>query len=880
MAIQIGQQLGSLEVTALLGKGGMGEVYRARDTRLKREVAIKILPEEFSRDADRASRFQREAEVLGSLNHPNIAAIYDVQEANSTRYLVLELVEGETLADRIQRGPIPIEEALDIAKGICEGLEAAHEKGIIHRDLKPANVKITPAGKVKVLDFGLAKAMENSPADATVSNSPTRLSGTMGGVLLGTAAYMSPEQAKGLPVDKRADIWAFGAVLYEMLSGQRAFGGDTTTDILAAILRSEPERNALPNGTPPHIRELLWRCLEKDVKRRLRDIGDARWLLERPAEVDVTPQPRRRVWVAWAITSIFAALAVIGWLRSQSSNKTDTRRMTLTIVPPEGTALPAVGGLGSTPEISPDGLSVFYSARGLSVRRLDSLQPEFIRGSQAISNAAFWSADSKSVAVPTVSGLMKIRIPDGAPEMIGGLPGYSRGGTWSDKGTILISTAVAGTLRLYAAPPGAGELKPVDVAELKPGEYLYPEFLPGTEDFLFFLLRNDPSIETEGGEVYLATLRDGKAVQPSLLMRNETAVRYTAAGGGRVLFVRNDNLYSRKLNPTTRKLEGESELIQDGLASGLGTVNRADFSVSRSGAVAWRPGKAALSQVTVFDRQGTEVGKAGPPSAVDSISLAPDERRLLAYGGDHTWLLDSGQPGRLSVGTWGWFLWSPDGSRLLGQNRKGQLGERSVDGPGDVHDLGDAPGNLEDISPDGKDILLTGSDGTGIVSVPLEDTAQQRTPRVVIQKGERVRLGGFSPDGRWIIYSLRERGAGTNSEIFVQAYSGPGLRKQVTGSGVLPVWRKDGKEIVYLDGTNALTVWSVRVESAGDGLRFSAPEKLFSGIRVPAGLTGASRPLAVSHDGSRIYFPQAVEQPHSDFIHVKLGWFSPGETKR
>src|SRR5438093_5269299 len=295
MPISIGTQLGSHEITALLGKGGMGEVYRGRDTKLKRDVAIKILPEEFARDADRVSRFQREAEVLASLNHPNIAAIYDVQEAEGSRFLVLELVEGETLADRIQRGPIPVNEALGIAKSICEALEAAHEKGIVHRDLKPANVKITPDGKVKVLDFGLAKAMENAPANATLSNSPTlvnSMAASNAGMIIGTAAYMSPEQARGRKADARSDVFSFGCVLYEMLTGQMAFQGEEVSDILASVLAREPDFTALPPDLSPQIRKLLARCLDKNPKERWQAAGDLRIeIQETLAGPTVSPPP-------------------------------------------------------------------------------------------------------------------------------------------------------------------------------------------------------------------------------------------------------------------------------------------------------------------------------------------------------------------------------------------------------------------------------------------------------------------------------------------------------------------------------------------------------------------------------------------------------------
>src|SRR5262249_13212325 len=357
MAIMIGQQLGPYEITALLGKGGMGEVYLARDTKLKRGVAIKTLPDEFSRDPDRVSRFQREAEVLASLNHPNIAAIYDLEEAGGSRYLVLELVEGETLADRIQRGPIPVEEALDIAKRICEALEAAHEKGIVHRDLKPANVKITPHGNVKVLDFGLAKATENSSANTMESYSPTIMSGSMPGVILGTAAYMSPEQARGHAVDKRADIWSFGVVLYEMLSGRRLFEGEAFSDILAALLMKEPEWDRVPTKAY----HLLRSCLEKDPRRRLRDIGDAWRLIEQAPEA---PAPKSALpWVVATLLTIVAAVALWGWWRETRSGEPPSRplvRLDLDL----GTEIPLGSSTGPAAILSPDGTRLVFVSRG------------------------------------------------------------------------------------------------------------------------------------------------------------------------------------------------------------------------------------------------------------------------------------------------------------------------------------------------------------------------------------------------------------------------------------------------------------------------------------------------------------------------------------
>src|SRR5438876_3866355 len=408
MPLTIGTQLGSYEITALLGKGGMGEVYRARDTKLKREIAIKILPEEFSRDADRVNRFQREAELLASLNHPNIAAIHNIEEANGSRFLVLELVDGETLADRIARGPIPVEEALTIASNIAEALEAAHEKGIIHRDLKPANVKITPDGKVKVLDFGLARAMEANPPTAMVSNSPTMMSGTMGGMILGTAGYMSPEQARGRAVDKRADIWAFGVVLFEMLTGKQLFNGDTISDTLAAILRQEPDWDQ----APANIRRLLRKCLEKDPNKRLRDIADFPLLLESAEPIASRSRLGILAWLAAAVCFVAAvALAFVHFRETP----TEAPVLQFTLAPPENSAIHSFA-------ISPDGRSVAMAVtsggkRSLWVRVLDRLQARPIPGTE---DAAFpfWSPDGRFLGFSAPGKLKKVAVNGGPAQTI------------------------------------------------------------------------------------------------------------------------------------------------------------------------------------------------------------------------------------------------------------------------------------------------------------------------------------------------------------------------------------------------------------------------------------------------------------------------------
>jgi serine/threonine protein kinase len=857
MSVTIGASLGSHEITALLGKGGMGEVYRARDSRLKREVAIKILPEEFSSDADRVNRFQREAEMLASLNHPNIAAIHSLEEADGERFLVLELVEGETLADRLERGAIPIDEALNIARSIGEALEAAHDKGIVHRDLKPANVKITPDGKVKVLDFGLAKALDKTHANPTLSNSPTLMSGTIGGMILGTAAYMSPEQARGRPVDKRADIWAFGLVLYEMLTGKQLFGGEDLTETLASVVKEQPKLD----DAPLQVQRLLRKCLEKDPQRRLRDMGDAWELLE-----TTEPAPHtRKSWIAWTGVAVFAVLALAGWLRPRPETANPATDLILTIVPTSG-SLARAGYYSGTPYISPDGSAViFYGPSGALLRRLNSLDQEPVRGLAVDQDPGFWSSDSKNFVFADGGSLKKMRLPDGAAEVISkGVVGPTLNGSVSDNGTILFSAESASSA-LYMSSSGASEIKPVGVTGLGEGVFALPEFLPGSEDFLFL----HEAFSTGERGIYLATLRDGKTDSPVLLMRNETAGHYTPAGGGRILFVRDDNLYAQRLNRTAKKLEGEPELIQRGVASSPAYWS-AHFSVSRAGVVAWRSGRAGLSQVTVLDRHGSTLGTAGPPVLVQTLRLAPDEMHLLLAFNSTAWLLEPNRPGllRLDQGSLN-MIWSPDGTRFL-QAIPGPKGphliERPITGSSAVRELPTPPGFVHplDVSENGKILLFNrGTMDTNVFSARLDGVKED--PRSLVQTGETIGSIMFAPDGRWIVYEAFGQGS---AGIYVQEFPGPGVRRQITSTGHFPVWRKDGREIVYLDRYQDRDyIWSVPVTAAAD---LGAPTPLLP-VRLPAATFSDLNFLAVSRDGSRFYIPQAVDQPGSDVIHIRIG---------
>jgi serine/threonine protein kinase len=735
MGLTVGTRLGPYEILAPIGAGGMGEVYRARDTKLDREVAIKVLPAPLAQDPERLARFEREAKVLASLNHPNIAQIYGVEE----RALVMELVPGESL-----KGPLPLETALNYARQIADALEAAHEKGIVHRDLKPANIMITPQGVVKVLDFGLAAVPQASPETARdPMHSPTlTIAATQAGMIMGTAAYMSPEQAAGKPVDKRADIWSFGVVLFEMLTGKRLFDGETISHTLAAVLTKEPDLQQVP----VKVRRLLQSCLEKDPRRRLRDIGDVWRLLEDPPAP--VAEKRQFKWFPWAAAAVLAGLAIFGWTRTPQPEASAQNEVTLSIVPPLGKELRAVGQLGID-RISPDGSAVvFLSSDGrFYVRRLNSAEPEPLPefGSAGY---AFWAPDSKSIAFSTANGLMKIRLPKGAPEMISTKLVVARGGSWSDQGVILAAAldSSPGGLRLYSVSAAGGNAALIEVPQgLKDGRFYNPEFLPGGQDFLFAYIPQ----QSQATQIYLATLRDGKAVDPTLLFNNDTAAAYTPAGGGRILFVRNDNLYSQKLDRKARKLTGEAELVQEAVASAV-VFRSAQFSVSGSGIIAWRRGSAVVSQLTVFDRHGNHIGAAGLPAPVNSVFLAPDEEHLFTWGEAGSWIVEANGPGRVvfGAGTGTRSLWLAGGSRLISKVGK-KLLEQSLDGA-TVRELAEMPvedaffSGINDISPDGARLLYGDSRKLYVYSL-----AEKRSTEIV---GQRVDNAAMSPDAAWIVY--------------------------------------------------------------------------------------------------------------------------------
>jgi serine/threonine protein kinase len=875
MSVHVGTQLGSLEITALLGKGGMGEVYRARDTKLKREVAIKILPEEFSRDPDRVSRFHREAEVLASLNHPNIASIYDLLEAEGARYLVLELIDGETLADRIKRGPIPVEETLDIATHLCDALEAAHDKGIIHRDLKPSNVKMTQDGKVKVLDFGLAKAFETDTAGIDLSNSPTLVSGSVPGVILGTAAYTSPEQAKGKTVDRRADIWAFGVVLYEMLTGRMLFSGETVSETIAAVIMKDPDWTALPPNIPARVRELLRRCLMKEPRNRVRDIGDVRIAIEEVQsgpEVDgVVPEAlvrrQSKFWVGIVavllLTTIFS-LAALSLLYFNHTTPPEIRVEASTASTDDPTSF----------AISPDGRSLVFLASNegksqLWLRPLDSVVAQPLGGTDGAAYP-FWSPDSASVGFFADGKLKRIDIAGGALQVLTNAAA-GRGGAWNREGTIIFAPFVGPLLKI---PATGGER--VAVTRLEPGQgsHRFPQFLPDGRRFIYFV---------QGGPaqgVYAGSLDGGTSKR----LANADAAAVVSPSGF-LLFARQTTLFARAFDFKRQELSGNPFPVAEHVAFGALT-NAPGFSAA-SGIVAYRTGSASLArQLTWLDRSGKSIGTIGAPDTANltDVELSPDGKRVAVYrtvnGNPDVWLIDTvrGVPTRFTFDAAldNFPVWSPDGSRIAFQsNRKGfqNLYWKLSSGAGTDDLLLESDQNKAptDWSSDGRFLLFRSTDAQTGFDLWVLPVSGDKKPFPFLKSSFEEREGQFSPDGKWIAYQSNESG---RSEIYVQPFPGPGGKFQISANGgAQPRWNKNGKEIFYVSLDSKMMAAPVKLSPDGQSLETGTPAALFP-VRIAGGpLSGIFRQqYAVSSDGQRFLVNLAADEGAASPITLIYNW--------
>ena len=866
----IGTKLAHYEITGHLGTGGMGEVYQATDSRLGRSVAIKLLPDTFTHDAERTERFKREARILASLNHPNIAAIHGIEESTGRQFLVIELVPGETLAEIIKRGPVPVDDAVAIAKQLLEGLEAAHEKGVIHRDLKPANIKVTAQGRVKVLDFGLAKANQADEAKPGLSNSPTMMSmgATSAGVILGTAAYMSPEQARGRLVDRRTDIFAFGCVLYEMLTGRPVFEGEDVADILSRVLQREPDWTLLPADLPPGIRQVLQLCLQKDVRKRRSSAADVSIDIDRAllpsatetaaASTAASAPAQRKNRVAWLAAAIFAiAAAGIAWTHFRERPSS----------PPlvQFDVVRKVGSLRNYASVSPDGRWLAYYDLGpdgspaLFLRDLGSMESHAVPGS-LITNVGppIWSTDSRYVAFTASGTLKKVAAEGGTPQPVNQTAGLVFG-SWNQDGVLIQASylgieRVSGSERALLHATNAGE-----------GDSLYswPQFLRDGRHYLFSRTSHNP--KRDG--IFVASL--DPAEEPKRVTDGTFALTARDPGTGVyfLLVSRDGQLTAQPFDPGRLELTGEVVSLGPGLQA----------SASDNGVLAIQRANSTLRVLSWYDRHGN-ILRASPPEALgDSIDLSPDGSHLaLSVNGD-LWLRDlargtatrfTNNPGRNTIG-----IWSPLGDRIV-------FGSRNDPSPATLYIKPsngaiaeelllstDQPVWANDWSRDGRFLLYSQSNGPvmDLAALPMDQPQESRKPISYLHGPFAKKQGQFSPDGRFVAYASDESG---KFEVYVQPFpeAAAGKWPISSGGGVEPRWSKKGDELFYFSGRQLMAV-DVKTSPAFSA---GAPHELFEAA-VQVGYTNDAHRWQVAPDGSFLmetFPPELSTNP----ITVVVNW--------
>ena len=880
MAFNVGTRLGHYDVTALLGEGGMGQVWQATDTQLNRQVALKILPDAFAADPDRLARFQREAQILARLNHPNIAAIHGIEESEGTRALVLELVEGPTLADRIAKGPIPLDEALPIAKQIAEALEAAHEAGVIHRDLKPANIKVRANGTVKVLDFGLAKALDPTP-EGDPSQSPTlTAAATQMGVILGTAAYMAPEQAKGRLLDKRADIWAYGVVLFEMLTGRQAFGGTDISETLAAVLRKDMDWTELPSETPHSIRRLLRRCLERNHKQRLPEIGTARLEIDEASTAPETPTsattdeavstgggPRRAVMLVTAGVLAGIVLAGIGFVIYVGSEAREPPGpVRFAVAPPRPIPLNQYRE-GDDLAVSPDGRRLGFvvfeesGRRRIWLRHLASLTAQPVPGTEGARNL-LWSPDGMSLVFATTrEGLRRVDISGGPPLTIVPAAGQLAGrvflpGAWSQDGVILFRGAGG---RIFRVADDGGEA--VSLTELDATRQdldHYPEFFLSDGQRFVFRARSSDSNQDR---VYLASLDTSSWTS---LLDVHSNVAYA---NGYLVYQRDGALMAQPFDEDAGRLSGQAVPLLEGAdydpESGYGA-----FSLSRSGVLTYLAGGGGTSLLAWFDRDGERLDALDDFSGVflDLPSLSVDGRRLVVSNRDggsaDVWMVDleRGVPTRFTfdAANDGRPVFSPDGTRVVFASDRGggtNLYERPSGGVAAATLLYESSERNVPwaFSPDGTHLLFEA--GWDILALSMEDEAQ---PFPVVATGFPAGFAVFSPDGRWFAYCEGDSDA---DQVYVQPFPPDGTRVRLsTTSGSSPQW--SGNEVFYTTMENVVMAVDVT-----DPRQPGVPTELFS---APGAFV--HRAITADSTGARFLLPVPTSERQVVQIHVVLNW--------
>jgi len=869
MSLDAGTRLGPYEIGAPIGAGGMGEVYRARDTKLDRDVAIKVLPEEFAKEEERLARFEREAKLLASLNHPNIASIHGFEESDGVQALVLELVEGPTLAERIEEGPIPVDEAVAIAKQIAEALEAGHEAGVIHRDLKPANIKLKEDGTVKVLDYGLAKALEGeaaTPGDSELSQSPTiERQGTQIGVILGTAAYMSPEQAKGKRVDKRGDIWAFGAVFFEMLTGKKMVGGETVSDTLASVIKDEPDWSSLPTQCPGHVRALLHRCLVKDPKLRLRDIGEVRIAVNETADhpsAETTPPTRR--WqriLPWAV----AALALVAALAQRSLRPIDSPPVTRFVVDlPTDEVIPRNAGMPLA--LSADGAFMVYAAQKaneptrLVLRPMNSLEDEAIVGTEG-GDQPFFSADGNWLGFFASGEMKRVAISGGAADTLATFGEPPGGATWGADDRILFARQSSqGLFWVSAADGTSGILASPDASDHDSFDRR-PEILPGGQAVLL-----------ESGEAIAAQRLD--TGERKIVVQDGTSPHYLSSG--HLVYHRAGTLMAAPFDRHRLEISGTPVAVIEGISSWGHFRGGAHFAVSATGTLAYIPGTAEGSARTMVwvDRQGVADPVPAAPRDYEYPRLSPDGGRLaVAIAGRDIWTYDIRRDAlaRLTLAGAGMTVapvWSPDSKRiafLSGRGGSTNAFWRMSDGSGGAerlttHDHLTAPSSF---SPDGQLLALTENNPESGRDIWVLNLADRETHPFLSTRYEET-AATFSPDGKWMAYASNESG---RREVYVQPYPGPGGKWQIsTDGGQEPVWNPRGNELFYRSGRSMMAV-AIDTES---GFTPGTPQRLFDGPYMPSVYSFAN--YDVSPDGQRFLMLKRVGTGDVTQITVVLNW--------
>jgi eukaryotic-like serine/threonine-protein kinase len=854
MAGFVPTRLGPYEIVSLLGKGGMGEVWKARDPRLGREVAVKVSAQQFT------DRFEREARAIAALNHTNICTLYDV----GPNYLVMELIEGPTLAERLAQGPIPLEEALGVAKQIADALEAAHEKSIVHRDLKPANVKIRPDGSVKVLDFGLAKAGEEAELTA---DSPTMMS--VPGMILGTAGYMSPEQARGQKVDKRADVWAFGVVLYEMVTGNQLFGGGTVSDVLAAILTREPDLTAAPEK----IRRLLHACLEKDARKRLRDIGDV-WRLLDSEPARAGPSPSRFSKAGWVVAGVVTVIAAGVSFVHFREKPPETLVIRSTILPPEKTTFLS----DAPPSLSPDGRRLLFGVPAevgiyrLWLRSLDSTTAQPLPGTEMkpfTESFPFWSSDGRSIGFSADGQLKKIDLSGGSAVTLAEVIRF-RGASWSPRGTVVFAPNITGPLlRIPAAGGSATPATTLDPAR-KEDSHRWPWFLPDGRHFLYAATVNPSNDAT----ICVGSLdsREARIVAEA----NSNAVY----ASGHLLFLRKNTLMAQPFDEKRLTTAGEAVPVAEDVVD-QSMRARGVFTVSDNGTLIFQSGVPATQTLTWLDRTGKRVETVGQPGEFSTSFLSPDGKRAAVTVYDRAghnndlWIYDLARNLRsrftFDPGDENFGVWSPDGSQIIfGSERKRHvdLYRKLASGAG-VEELlytDDSYKLPTSWSPDGKFVMYTAAvappkSGFHLWVLPLEG---ERKPFPFLKTGFDEGYGQFSPDGKWVAFMSDESG---RFEIYVAPFPGPGGKRLVSvAGGATPRWRRDGKELFYGGLDNRLMAAEIGIKGAEASI--SAVRPLFGPLPVVAN----AYPYDVSPDGQRFLVIMPNEQAAPETLTLVQNW--------